>query len=358
MIYPLLRRALFRLDPERAHHLAMAALRFAHAHPGALRLLQWGFGGRDERLEVALFGQRFANPFGLAAGFDKDGDAAAAWSALGFGHAELGTVTAVPQPGNPQPRLFRLPESQAIINRMGFNNRGAFALSARLAADRQLPYWPGAPVIVNVGKSRAAALEDASADYRSALEAVWPVADILELNVSSPNTPGLRSLQAAEPLRELLALTEELRERLGAKPVLLKIAPDLSESELDELVAAAERHRIDGLVATNTTVRRDTLPRDPQEAGGLSGAPLGPLALQILTQLRERTALPLVAVGGVMSAQDAIARFEAGASLVQLYTGWIYRGPGLLAEMKRGLRGWLDAQGLPSLQAYLDRRER
>jgi dihydroorotate dehydrogenase len=357
MIYPLLRRALFTLDPETAHRLVMTLMHFSHEHPGALRLLSWTFGGADDRLGVDLFGHRFANPFGLAAGFDKDGEAAAAWSALGFGHAELGTVTAIPQPGNPKPRLFRLPESRAIINRMGFNNHGAAALSARLASDRGLPYWPAAPVVVNVGKSRAVEVEEAIPDYRAALTMVWQVADLIELNVSSPNTPGLRSLQAAEPLRALLGLTEELRLELGPKPVLLKIAPDLSEPELDALVAAAETHHIDGLVATNTTIRRDLLPRDPQQAGGLSGEPLGPLALQILRQLRARTRLPLVAVGGVMNATDAIARFEAGASLVQLYSGWIYSGPAMLRSLKRGVRSWLDAQGVPTLQAYLERRD-
>jgi dihydroorotate dehydrogenase len=355
-LYPLLRSALFRLDPERAHRLVMTLLGFAGRHPGALRLLHWTAGIEEPRLAVRLFGLTFPNPFGLAAGFDKDGEAAAVWPALGFGHAELGTVTALAQPGNPKPRAFRLPESRAIINRMGFNNHGAAALAARLATARERPYWPTTPVVVNVGKSRAVEVGEAIADYRAALEAVWPVADLIELNISSPNTPGLRSLQAAEPLRALLTLTDILRAELGPKPVLLKIAPDLNAGELDDLVRVAEAHRVDGLVATNTTVRRDVLPFDPQQVGGLSGAPLGPISLEILRLLRERTDLPLIAVGGIMHPQDAIARLEAGASMVQLYTGWIYGGPWLLRALSREVCRWLDAQGIPTLQAYLDRR--
>jgi dihydroorotate dehydrogenase len=355
-LYPLLRSQLFRLDPERAHRLVMTLLRFANRHPGALRLLSWTTGVHEPRLALRLFGLDFANPFGLAAGFDKDGEAAAVWPALGFGHAELGTVTALAQPGNPKPRAFRYLESRAVINRMGFNNHGAAALAERLGRDRAEPYWPSAPVVVNVGKSRAVAVEDALADYRAALASVWAVADLIELNISSPNTPGLRSLQAAEPLRALLALTEELSAELGPKPVLLKIAPDLDEAELDALVAVAEERGVAGLVATNTTVRRDVLPIDPQQAGGLSGAPLGPIALAVLRQLRARTRLPLIAVGGIMGSDDAVARFEAGASMVQLYTGWIYAGPGMLRELSRGVCRWLDSQGVSSLQTYLDRR--
>jgi dihydroorotate dehydrogenase len=355
-LYPLLRSALFRLDPERAHRLVMTLLGFANRHPGALRLISWTTGVHEPRLALHLFGLKFPNPFGLAAGFDKDGEAAAVWPALGFGHAEVGTVTALAQPGNPKPRAFRYPQSQAVINRMGFNNQGAAALAARLTRDRAEPYWPAAPVVVNVGKSRAVPVEDAIADYRAALEAVWAVADLIELNISSPNTPGLRSLQAAEPLRALLALAADVSAELGPKPLLLKIAPDLNEVELDELVAVAETHGVAGIVATNTTVRRDVLPVDPQQAGGLSGAPLGPIALEVLRQLRARTQLPLIAVGGIMGSEDAIARFEAGASLVQLYTGWIYGGPWLLRDLGRETCRWLDRQGVPSMQAYLDRR--
>jgi len=356
-LYPLLRGLMFRLDPEVIHDRVFALLAFAAAHPGALRLLHWTTGVDDPRLRVRVFGHDFANPFGLGAGFDKDGLAAAVWPALGFGHAELGTVTALAQPGNPPPRMFRLPASKAAINRMGFNNAGAEALAARLRRERARPWWPTAPVAINVGKSRATPLEDAAADYEASLRAVWPVADLIVLNVSSPNTPGLRTLQRSGPLSELLGLAAALRDELGPRPLLLKVSPDLDATDLDDVVAQTERHGLDGLVATNTTVRRDVLPSDPHEAGGLSGAPLGPLALEVLRQLRERTRLPLVAVGGIFSAADAIARLEAGASLLQVYTGWIYEGPMMPRKLAAGLRRWLDGTGHATLDDYLRRRD-
>ena len=356
-LYPLLRRAMFRLDPEVAHAYVFAMLAFAAEHPGALRLLHAATGVHDPTLRVRAFGLDFANPFGLAAGFDKDGLAAATWPALGFGHTELGTVTALPQAGNPPPRSMRLPASKAIINRMGFNNAGAAALAARIARSRAQPWWPDDPVGVNVGKSRAAELGDAMADYEASLRAVWPVADFVVLNVSSPNTPGLRTLQQAGPLAELLGLAAALKGELGPRPVLLKIAPDLDERELDVVVAETERHGIDGLVATNTTVRRDLLPTDPGMPGGLSGAPLGPLALAVLRSLRSRTRLPLIAVGGMATAEEAIARIEAGATLLQVYTGWIYQGPMLPRRWAAGLRRWLTARGHATLADYLAARD-
>jgi dihydroorotate dehydrogenase len=355
--YPVLRRIMFRLDPEVAHGRVFAMLAFAAEHPGALRLLRGVTGVHDPTLRVRAFGLEFANPFGLGAGFDKDGLAVATWPALGFGHAELGTVTALPQPGNPPPRSMRLPASKAVINRMGFNNAGAAALAARLARARTRPWWPDDPVGVNVGKSRATELGDATADYEASLRSVWPVADFIVLNVSSPNTPGLRTLQQAGPLAELLGLAAGLKGELGLRPVLLKISPDLDEHELDVVVAEAERHGIDGLVATNTTVRRDMLPTDPGMEGGLSGAPLGPLALAVLRSLRARTRLPLVAVGGMATAEDAIARFEAGATLLQVYTGWIYEGPMLPRRWAAGLRRWLTAGGHATFADYLAARD-
>lgn len=354
--YPLLRRLLFRLDPEVAHARVFALLAFAARHPGALRLLRWTTGVDDPRLRVRAFGLTFPNPFGLAAGFDKDAIAAPVWPALGFGHADLGTVTAEAQPGNAPPRSWRLPQERAVINRMGFNNAGAAALAARLAHDRKLPWWPDAPVAVNVGKSRSAPLEAAAADYEASLRAVWPIADLIVLNVSSPNTPGLRTLQRAGPLSELLALASALRGELGPMPLLLKVSPDLDEAELDAVVAEVERRALDGLVATNTTVRRDVLRVDPGHEGGLSGAPLGPLALATLRAVRARTRLPLIASGGIFDAQDAIERFEAGACLIQLYTGWIYRGPFQPRRLAAGLRRWLDGQGRTTLQDYLEAR--
>lgn len=354
--YPLLRRLLFRLDPEVAHARVFALLAFAARHPGALRLLRWTTGVDDPRLRVQAFGLRFPNPFGLGAGFDKDALAAPVWPALGFGHADLGTVTAHAQPGNEPPRSWRLPQERAVINRMGFNNAGAAALAERLRRDRALPWWPDAPVAVNVGKSRSVPLEAAAADYETSLRAVWPVADLIVLNVSSPNTPGLRTLQRAGPLAELLGLADALRGELGPMPLLLKVSPDLDDAELDDVVVAAERHAVDGLVATNTTVRRDVLAADPGLEGGLSGAPLGPLALATLRALRARTRLPLVAVGGIFDPQDAIERFEAGACLIQLYTGWIYRGPFQPRRLAAGLRRWLADAGHATLQDYLQAR--
>lgn len=357
MAYPLLRRALFRLEPERAHALAMLGLTFADRHPGALRLLRWAFAPSDARLRVRCFGLDFPNPLVLAAGFDKDGEAPAAWPALGFGSAELGTVTAEAQPGNPRPRAFRIPAERAVINRMGFNNAGAAALAARLRRARAQPWWPDAPVGVNVGKTRSVALEDARSDYERSLRLVWDVADYLVLNVSSPNTPGLRTLQEGPQLDDLLRLVDGLRDELGVKPVLLKVSPDLDEAALDALVASVERAGLDGLVATNTTVRRDVLRHDPGEAGGLSGAPLGPIALRVLAALRERTTLPLVASGGIETAADVIARLEAGATLVQAYTGWIYQGPGMAREVARGVLTWLERAGQPDLRAWLAQRD-
>lgn len=356
-LYPLLRSAMFRLDPEVIHARVFALLAFAAQHPGALRLLHWTTGVDDPRLSVRAFGLDFPNPFGLGAGFDKDGLAATVWPALGFGHTELGTVTALAQPGNPPPRMIRLPASKAAINRMGFNNAGAAALAERLRRDRERAWWPTAPVAVNVGKSRVTPLEDAAADYEVSLRAVWPVADLIVLNVSSPNTPGLRTLHQAGPLAELLGLAAALRDELGPMPLLLKVSPDLESAELDTVVAQVERHRFDGLVATNTTVRRDMLPSDPNEAGGLSGAPLGPLALEILVALRERTRLPLIAVGGIFGADDAISRLQAGASLLQVYTGWIYQGPMLPRKMAAGIRRWLVAEGHATLDDYLAARD-
>ncbi len=357
MAYALLRSLMFRLDPEQAHALVMRALMLSDRHPSALRLIRSVFMPHDVRLRVRCFGLDFANPLGLGGGFDKNADASAVWPALGFGTADLGTVTARPQPGNPRPRTFRLPSERALINRMGFNNIGASAVAERLRTARARPWWPDAPLGINVGKSRDAPLEGAVADYEQALRAVWDVADYLVLNVSSPNTPGLRTLQEKAQLEPLLLLLDELRGELGPKPVLLKISPDLDEVALDVIVASAEAAAVDGLIATNTTVARDTLRSDPGEAGGLSGPPLAPRALAVLRGLRARTRLPLVASGGIESAADVIERLEAGASLVHVYTGWIYEGPFMPRTVAGGLLRWLDAVGAADLQSWLDARD-
>ena len=347
--YDLAKPYLFRLDPERAHDLVTRALALASRSAVAPRLLEAFAPAHDPRLEVELFGLKFPNPLGLAAGLDKNGVAFPALAALGFGAVEIGSVTALAQPGNPQPRLFRLVEDEALINRMGFNNLGAAAMAARLErlGRHELRGRAGRTVLgINVGKSRAVDVSEAAADYRASLTAVWPHADYLVINVSSPNAPGLRTLQRSEPLAELFGVVAELRAALGRKPVLLKLAPDLDDAELADLVATAEAVGVDGLVATNTTLAREGL-RSPQreETGGLSGRPLTARSLAVLEHLRGRTSLPIVAVGGIFGAHDALERLAAGADLLQVYTGFIYRGPALVGEVLGGIARELDRRG-------------
>ncbi len=348
-VYPVAKRLLFRLEPERAHGLVMDGLALVGRSAALPRLLSWGRGAADPRLAVEAFGLRFPNPLGLAAGLDKDGVAVPALAALGFGAVEVGSVTALAQPGNERPRLFRLVEDEALINRMGFNNLGAAAMAHRLAGlDRSA--LPGTVLGVNVGKSKAAGVESADDDYRVALTAVWPVADYLALNVSSPNTPGLRSLQRTEPLLSLLGVAAGLGRELGVRPVLVKLAPDLDDAEIPEVVDAAVRGGAAGLVVTNTTVARVGLTSARRsEAGGLSGRPLARRALRVLELVREVTDLPVVAVGGIGGAQDAVDRFRAGADLLQLYTAFIYRGPRVITDVLTGLSAELDRRGLGSV---------
>lgn len=347
--YQAAKRILFRMDPERAHGLVMAGLALAGRTVLGPKLLGAFAPPPDPRLAVELFGLRFPNPLGLAAGLDKDGTAFPALAAFGFGAVELGSVTALAQPGNARPRLFRLVDDEALINRMGFNNAGAAALAARLARlDRSA--MPNAVLGVNVGKSRAVDLAGAADDYRVALTAAWAVADYLVVNVSSPNTPGLRTLQRSAPLLELLEVVAELRSRMGPKAVLLKLAPDLDDSELADLVDVATGNGVSGLVATNTTLERAGLTSPHKaEAGGLSGRPLAKRALRALELIRARTDLPVVAVGGIFDAHDAVVRLEAGADLLQLYTAFIYRGPRVVREILTGISAELDRRGLNSV---------
>ncbi|HEX7002317.1 MAG TPA: quinone-dependent dihydroorotate dehydrogenase [Trueperaceae bacterium] len=330
-LYRRVRPALFRLDAERAHELTLRALELASRSRLALRALHaaYGAGARAAGSGVEAFGLRFPNRVGLAAGLDKNGVAVPALAALGFGFIEVGTVTAVPQPGNERPRLFRLVEDEALINRMGFNNQGAAALARRVAeAKRAHGDWLP-PIGVNVGKSRVAAPEEAPADYRASLAAVWDVADYLAVNVSSPNTPGLRDLQATGPLRAVLTEAQAVAEDRGAKPVLVKLSPDLSADALREAARVAEGEGAAGLIATNTTVSRPGLKSEhASEAGGLSGRPLAPLSLAALRALTHATSLPIVSVGGIFSAEDVSERLAAGATLVQVYTSFVFSGPG------------------------------
>lgn len=331
MVYQhVLRRALFRTgggDPEIAHERTVAALsRLGRVRPLVAGLRRF-YGESTPR---TVFGIRFPGPVGLAAGMDKDGVAVQGWPAFGFGFVELGTVTWHAQPGNPRPRLYRLPDSEAVINRMGFNNLGAAALAERL---RRLGPAP-VPVGISVGKSRVAS--DAVADYVSSVRALRPHADYFAVNVSSPNTPGLRGLQDRGALDALLdAVVPEAHGR----PVLVKIAPDLSFSAVSDVLDVCHSRRIAGVIATNTTLSRDGLAGSDSvvgaQAGGLSGRPLSARALAVVSFVAQRGGLPVIGVGGIHSASDASRMFDAGAVLVQLYTGLIYHGPALVRRINR-----------------------
>ncbi|HET9888827.1 MAG TPA: quinone-dependent dihydroorotate dehydrogenase [bacterium] len=329
------RPLLFQMDPETAHHFAMGLLRAAPHIPGALDLLRSFAPPPRPR---TLFGLQFRNSIGLAAGFDKNGVAIPAWEALGFGFVEIGTVTAKPQPGNPRPRIFRYPEQEALINRLGFNNDGAAIVAERLRRLRASHLAPSIPIGVNLGKSKVAPLEDAATDYRESFRQLAPVADYIVLNVSSPNTPGLRTLQEAEALEELLRIVAEEAAHLDpSKPLLLKIAPDLSEAGLVEIVRACEAFGLAGLVATNTTIDHASL-IGKDETGGLSGTLLRARSTSIVHFLRSQTQLPIIGVGGIGDAASAREKQEAGAELLQIYSGFIFRGPGLLREISASLR--------------------
>ena len=334
-----LRPLLFHLDAETAHHAAMAALRVCAASPALLRVLRASAGKADGRLARTVFGVRFPNPVGLAAGFDKDGVALAAWQSLGFGFVEAGTLTPRPQPGNPRPRLFRRPGQRALINRLGFNNGGAEAAAARFSALRASGCWPSIPVGINLGKNKDTPLEQATGDYVFSLEKLHGYGDYFVLNVSSPNTPGLRSLQGRDELDALLRAVQGRNRLLPApRPILVKIAPDLSFAQIEEILALATEHALAGIVATNTTIDHASLPAStPAEQGGLSGEPLRRRSTEIVRFLAERTPLPIIAVGGVSDGASAREKLDAGASLVQLYTGYVYGGPTLIPEICRTL---------------------
>lgn len=326
-VYGALRRALFLVPPERIHTIVFAGLRGVTAGTPLRRPLHRLLAPTDPILASTVFGVHFPGPLGLAAGFDKDGVGLKTWGALGFGYAEVGTVTAQPQPGNPAPRMFRLPADRALLNRMGFNNRGAAELATRLARHR-----PDVPIGVNIGKTKAVPAERAVDDYRASARLVGPLASYLVVNVSSPNTPGLRDLQAVESLRPILsAVLEET-----STPVLVKIAPDLADSDVDEIADLAVELGLAGIVATNTTVSRDgLLTRDVDQLGpgGISGPPVARRAVEVLRRLYDRVGdrLVLISVGGIETADDAWERIIAGASLLQGYTGFIYGG-GLWAK--------------------------
>jgi dihydroorotate dehydrogenase len=339
----LVRPALFRMDPEEAHERGVRALALMGKFGPLCRLLEaWMALPRAVYRPVDLFGLRFPNRVGLAAGFDKNAEAWPAAAALGFGHVEIGTVTALAQPGNERPRVWRFPGEEAVINRMGFNNAGAVAVAERLS--RQAPRGRRRiPLGINLGKSRAAALEGATADYLESFRRLAPYADYVVLNVSSPNTPGLRQLQDEDRLRELLAAVAAENAAGAARPggrrvpVLLKIAPDLTWHQIDRVLETVSEFGIDGVIATNTTLARPGPFAGVKEAGGLSGAPLRQRSTEIVRYLALRSGgrIPIIGVGGITDAASAAEKLDAGAALVQVYTGMIYRGPWFAAAMAR-----------------------
>lgn len=337
-MYPLLfRTVLTRLDPEFAHHLGALVIRAAGVEPVASVVRRFTSPASDQR--VRALGLDFPSPFGVAAGFDKNVTMGKGLGALGFGHVEVGTVTALPQPGNPKPRLFRLVADRAVINRMGFNNDGAAAAAGKL---RRLRRARVRPVIgVNIGKSRVVAVEDATTDYVRSAKMLAPLADYLVVNVSSPNTPGLRGLQAIETLRPLLTA---VRDAAGDTPLLVKIAPDLDDAEVQDIARLAVDAGLSGIIATNTTIERSGLRTNAATVeaagtGGLSGAPLKARAAQVLRLVREAVPAEFVVIsaGGVETADDVRERLAAGATLVQGYTGFLYRGPLWARQINRGL---------------------
>jgi dihydroorotate dehydrogenase len=341
------------LPTEWVHHVALVGLRaFMFVFGGLARRLLLR---PDPRLAVHALGLRFPHPIGLAAGFDKNATAYEALTALGFGFVEVGTVTAQPQPGNPKPRLFRLPTDRALINRMGFNNLGAAVVATHLTRKRSVP------IGVNIGKTKVVPEDHAASDYVASTRLLGPLADYFVVNVSSPNTPGLRNLQAVELLRPLLtAVKAELAILSPRRPLLVKIAPDLSDADIDAIADLALELSLDGIIATNTTISRSGLSSAAElveacGAGGLSGAILKARSLEVLQRLHGRVGkrLTLVSVGGIETAEDVWARLCAGASLVQLYTGFIYGGPLLVWSLQRGLQRLLKASSFGSLQAVI-----
>jgi len=338
-MYRLIRPLLFRLDPERAHALTLNLIRLAGALPPLRAFLRAWYAGPDK--PVQAFGLTFYNPVGLAAGYDKDGLGWRGLATLGFGHIEIGTVTLQPQPGNPKPRIFRLPQYQAVINRMGFPGKGADFVRKQLAGPRPAGLILG----INLGKNKDTPLEEAAGDYLELMKIFAPLGDYLAINVSSPNTIGLRRLQARRELESLLNELNRERQaqeaRLGRRvPLLVKLAPDLSAEELADALDVLKQTGMDGVIATNTTIAREGIDDiHARETGGLSGAPLGQRTTQMIRQICHHTGenLPVIGVGGVMNAEDARQKLDAGAILVQVYTGLVYAGPGLVKQILRGL---------------------
>ncbi|NMG09159.1 quinone-dependent dihydroorotate dehydrogenase [Brasilonema sp. UFV-L1] len=354
---------LLKADPEWLHSSTIRSLSWLgktdHQAPASWinQFLAQSFCLSDARLEQNLFGLRFPNPLGLAAGFDKDGVAVPMWSKLGFGFAEVGTVTFHAQPGNPRPRLFRLPLDKAALNRMGFNNQGAAAMAARLTEVKQ-ELNISIPIGINLGKSKITPLEEAAKDYLDSFRLLKNFGDYFVVNVSSPNTPGLRSLQDAAMLSSILEVLQQ--ENNTQKPVFVKIAPDLEWEAIADIISLAKTYQLAGIIATNTTIRRDGLKtqvisqtgKSPQqEAGGLSGAPVRERSTEVIRFIWQQTAgqLPIIGVGGIFTPEDAWEKITAGACLIQVYTGWIYEGPAMIRHVLQGLLSKLEQSGLNTI---------
>ena len=325
----IVRSALFSLPPELAHEVVINSLRAASQVPVTLRVLN---SFQPPVKPKTVFGLHFCNPIGLAAGFDKNGVALPAWAALGFGFAEIGTVTAQPQPGNPKPRIFRCAVEEALINRLGFNNEGAEVIAARLGSLKKSGRWPAIPIGINIGKSKVTPIEKATDDYLFSFRLLSRLADYVVLNVSSPNTPNLRSLQGPRALEELVRAIQKENQELR-KPILVKIAPDLSLSELGEVIATCEQNGVAGMIATNTTLDHGAIPPALDQEGGLSGRPLREKSTEFVRAITARSQLPVIASGGIFDAADVRGKMEAGAQLFQVYSGFVYRGPGILREI-------------------------
>ncbi len=363
VVRPLLFTAL-KADPELVHKRSLSLLHSIDSTPAsplsklAKASSRQYFCRTDDRLTQSVFGLKFPNPVGLAAGFDKDGIAAGMWQDLGFGFAELGTVTYHPQPGNPQPRLFQLPQDRAALNRMGFNNLGSEAMAIALAQRQRSDF--SIPIGINLGKSKITLLEDAAKDYLGSFQRLQDLGDYFVINVSSPNTPNLRDLQAIDPLRIIFDTLQQ--ENQGCKPILVKIAPDLAWEDIAAVVELSQTYQLAGIIATNTTIDRSQLTTQviaatgkkvTEEAGGISGAPVRQKSTEVIRFIHRQTGgkLPIIGVGGIFTADDAWEKIIAGASLVQVYTGWTYNGPWMVDRILTGLLAKLEARGLPEISA-------
>jgi dihydroorotate dehydrogenase len=341
-MYQLIKPLLFQFDPEKVHYFVTRNLKRLNRFPGGAALSRMLWDLEDKRLEKDVFGLKFNNPVGLAAGFDKNAELISEMADLGFGFVEVGTVTPLPQPGNLKPRMFRLPADKALINRMGFNNLGVDVAAERIAAYRRNAKASQKGLIIggNIGKNKVTPNEDAVSDYIKCFDRLFDVVDYFVVNVSSPNTPGLRALQEKEPLTKILNTLQQRNLKNGiSRPILLKIAPDLTHEQLDDIVDIVKETNIAGVIATNTTVVRDGLKSEKftNETGGLSGKPLTQRSTDVISYLHKKSkgAFPIIGVGGIHSSGDAIEKLKAGASLIQLYTGFIYEGPGLIKRINK-----------------------